>query len=401
MSLFYHSIRKTHSCLLIICFTIFFIGCKDNNDPDPIVADKYLVEATLEGDLTQQEVAAIANRVNPLLGALVQRGVKLYRITYKTVNVDGTEIIASGAVALPVGEHDFPVLSVQHGTITSEAAAPSNLTPGNEFMEYGSLFGALGYISVFPDYIGYGASKHLPHPYEHRESLGRASLDMLRAVKEFVKSEEEANWNQKLYISGFSEGGFATLSLQKMLEEDAKGEFDLRASTCGAGAYNKSAFMQHLVNNPSHGVASYNRSYLWVLLSYNWIYNINLPVSHFFVEPYASLIASERQGASISESFDKLLQPSFVNGLNDGTEQKFLAAIADNDLLDWKPVTPTQLYHGTDDDLVFYLNSETAYESMKAKGATQVELITLEGKNHSTAVLDYLMGSYSFFNSNP
>jgi predicted esterase len=392
------SLWKVSAYFWIVCFSLLVIGCGERNDPTP-QSNQYLISAQPAGELSQQEVINIARQVNPLLGGVVQSGVKLYKITYKTVNVDGSEITASGAVALPTGAGEYSMLSVQHGTITNDSDAPSNLTPGNDFMRYGSLFGALGYIAVFPDYIGYGASKHLPHPYEHRESLGRASLDMLRAVKEWAATGEDVKWNKKLYISGFSEGGYATLSLQKMLEEDAKGEFDLKASTCGAGAYDKSAFMKYLVNNETHGNAGYNRSYLWVLLSYNWIYNINLPMSHFFVPPYDALIERDKHMATIQESFHRILQPSFVKGVNEGTEQKFLAAVADNDLTGWKPVTPTQLYHGTSDQLVFYFNSENAYESMKAKGATQVELITLKDKDHSTAVLEYLMGTYSFFNS--
>lgn len=401
MNLSILSWRKTSSYILIGWFVFLFTSCRDNKEEPTPRGNDYLIEARAITEISKEQVAAVANEVNPLLGALVKTGVKVYKITYKTVNVDGSEIQASGAVAFPTSGAELPMLSVQHGTINSEAEAPSNLTPGNEFMSYGSLFGALGYIAVFPDYIGYGASKHLPHPYEHRESLGRASLDMLRAVKEFVEENDEVKWNGKLYISGFSEGGYATLSLQKMLEEEAKSEFNLRASTCGAGAYNKTEFMKYLVNNETHGNAGFNRSYLWVLLSYNWIYNLNLPASHFFSEPYASQIEQQKHLAPINISFNKILQPSFVSGINNGTEKGFMEAVADNDLLDWKPITPTQLYHGTDDELVFYFNSETAYQAMKANGATQVQLITLQGKDHYTAVMDYLLGSYSFFNSNP
>src|SRR5690606_10155826 len=129
-------------------------------------ANQYLIDATLVQELSQADVMRVADTVDPILAALVRHGVRLYRVTYKTVNVDGSEIEASGAIAFPLSEQAFPMLSVQHGTITSEASAPSNLTPGSEFMKYGSVFAAFGYITVFPDYIGYGASKHLPHPYE-------------------------------------------------------------------------------------------------------------------------------------------------------------------------------------------------------------------------------------------
>ncbi|ODS75714.1 MAG: phospholipase [Cytophagaceae bacterium SCN 52-12] len=392
--------RKFRAPVLVLVFSALLFSCREGSDPLPR-EDRYLVKATAAGEISREQIVTAANSIIPGLGNVVQTGARLYRITYKTTNVDGSDIVASGAIVVPLGNQQYPMLSIQHGTIWDDASAPSNFSTGTEVTEFGSIFAALGYIAVFPDYIGYGASKDLPHPYEHRESLATACLDMLRAAKEFIANSNEYKWNNKLYISGFSEGGYATLSLQKMLEENAAGEFDLRASTCGAGAYNKTAFMNYLVNNQTHGIASYNRSYIWVVLSYNRIYNLNYPVSHFFKEPFASEIEKQQQKASLKGSFDDMLKEEFANGINNGSEKEFIAATADNDLLDWKPVTPTQLYHGTADELVFYFNSETAYQSMKAKGATQVELKKLEGKTHSTAVADYLVGTYSFFNSKP
>jgi len=381
-------------------FLVFLalIGCRDQSEVQP-PESQYLIEATPIVELSQEEVAQRAGEISPLLKAVVKNGVRVLRVTYKTQFVDGSPIEASGAVALPMGDQPFPMLSIQHGTITREADAPSNFAPGTEFMEYGAVFGGMGYIAVFPDYIGYGASKHLPHPYEHRESLGRACLDMLRAVRELVEQDARVKWDKRLYISGFSEGGYATLSLQKMLEEGR--EFNLKASTCGAGAYNKTAFMHRLVSEPTHGIASYNRLYTWVLLSYNWIYGLNYPLSYFFQEPFAAEISKDLMGAPLTGSFHNLLQTDFATGLLNGQEGELLAAIADNDLLGWKPEVPTQLYHGTADDLVFYLNTETTYQSMVELGATSVELKRLEGKNHSTAVMDYLLGSYAFFSAHP
>jgi predicted peptidase len=42
-------------------------------------------------------------------------------------------------------------------------------------------------------------------------------------------------------ITGYSEGGFATMALQKKMEEQFPNEFNLVTSSCGAGAYNKTA----------------------------------------------------------------------------------------------------------------------------------------------------------------
>jgi dipeptidyl aminopeptidase/acylaminoacyl peptidase len=88
-----------------------------------------------------------------------------------------------------------------------------------------------------------------------------------------------------------------------------------------------------------------------------------------------------------------------VKGIADGTDTGFLNAVKDNDVFDWKPKTPTRLYHGTADQLVFYFNSQNAVNAMKARGATNVELIPIPGKDHGTAIQDFLLGTYQFFSS--
>ncbi|RYF59285.1 MAG: phospholipase, partial [Cytophagaceae bacterium] len=97
----------------------------------------------------------------------------MYRVTYTTTNTDGTSITASGALLIPTVNAGtaIPLLSIQHGTITSDDGAPSNYQSGSEAYTFGSVFASQGYIIAAPDYIGYGASKDLPHTYEHRNGL--------------------------------------------------------------------------------------------------------------------------------------------------------------------------------------------------------------------------------------
>ncbi|WP_229253674.1 S9 family peptidase [Dyadobacter sp. NIV53] len=216
--------------LVFGCF-LFLTACDSNNTPDPIVENQYLEDDSLIREIPKETILQSATALSPLLPGFVKNGVKAYRITYKTKNTDGNEIIASGAIILPVTDQSVSMISVQHGTITNDESAPSHFNPGSEGASFGSLFGSLGYIIAYPDYIGYGASKGYPHPYEHRASLASASLDMLRAAKEFLKGHAEVKWDEKLYIAGYSEGGYATMSLQKKLKKKLHRNltFELRA----------------------------------------------------------------------------------------------------------------------------------------------------------------------------
>jgi len=174
----------------------------------------------------------------------------------------------------------------------------------------------MGYIVSAPDYIGYGESKNIPHTYEHREGLATASLDMLRAVKEAI-AQEKLNWNESTYIAGYSEGGFASMSLLKKLEETAAREFTVKAASCRAGAYNKTLSFKTLLNTPTSGIATHNASYIWVLLTCDNIYKLNRPISAYFVKPHASQTAKERQNARITGNLRDLLNPTLKKGISE------------------------------------------------------------------------------------
>jgi pimeloyl-ACP methyl ester carboxylesterase len=395
----YDSLKMQKIWVLAVVVLLFQGSCTRNDGP-ATPQNQYLVESSVITELSKEQVAQRLAGFGSLVAGFVRNGVKVYRLTYKTKNTDGTDIIASGALILPITTQPAAMVSVQHGTITSDAQAPSNFATNSEAATAGTLFGALGYIIAYPDYIGYGASKDLPHPYEHRASLASASLDMLRAAKEFLSNQEEVDWDERLYIAGYSEGGFATLSLQKKIEEEASSEFNLRASSCGAGAYDKTAFMKYLINTPTLGISGYNQLYLWVTLTYNRIYGLNRPASAFFREPYASQIQQQGQNVSLPVSFNSIFTESFVKGINDGTDKAFLDAVADNNVYDWKPRTPTQLYHGTKDRLVFFFNSQNAYDAMQKRGATNVEIKPIENRDHDTALEEYLLGTLTFFTTN-
>ncbi|MFN4145955.1 MAG: alpha/beta hydrolase family protein [Runella sp.] len=388
---------KSIAYVLLIFFGIVIAGCNRNADPDP--ADQYLVSSSLIGEFTKEQLTQRLIASDPSLAtfaAVLQNGIKVYRIVYKTKNTDGKEIEASGALIYPSRTGAMPLISIQHGTIRNDRDAPSYFGTNSEANIAGSVFASLGYIIAYPDYIGYGASNNVPHPYEHRASLASACLDMIRASREFLK-KQKVEWDNRLYLAGYSQGGFATMALQKKIEEETGSEFNLKASSCGAGAYDKTSTMKHLISNRTAGIASFNQLYLWVLLTYDRVYNLNRPLATYFKEPWLAQIQTARQNANINVSLNTIFTDSFVRGLIDGTDTAFLNAVKDNDVHDWKPRTPTRLYHGDADQLVFYFNSVNAERAMKARGATNVTLITLRGRDHDTAVQDFLLGTYEFF----
>jgi pimeloyl-ACP methyl ester carboxylesterase len=397
---------KTPGLMLLLMLIAFFSGCKKGNDCD-FCHNQYLVSVSKIGDFTKEQLNERFNIKTGLdyLQPLDKYTISVYKIVYKTKFINDSEVLASGCVIIPKDEHVPSMISMEHGDLlTAESLAPSYYVPGptdaTTAYNEGSAEASNGYITVLPDYLGYGASKNLFHPPFHRSSLATSCADMIRAAKEFVEDIHQS-WDGKLYLQGYSEGGLANLSLQKYIQDNNL-PFNVRAASTGAAPSEITKIAQYIFNYPSD--TSSVKNYLAVILFYNSFYpQLHRPISSYLIEPYASDIQNNGLGgATINNvSLNTILNPVFVNGINTATDTGFLSALADNDVFDWKPVAPLRLYHGTYDVTIPFFNSQDAYNAMVARGATHVELVTLPGLDHSTALEPYVLGSVQFFRAHP
>lgn len=386
--------------VLIFCL-VSAGGCKEESVaaekeiPAPSVVTSHLVNAKKIGEYTP---AQIKNRLGnrPEVTLFTRYSVSVYSIVYMTTNTDGKPVQASGALLVPVAQQALPLLSLQHGTITDDKNAPSYYGSNSEVWTFGTVMASAGYILAAPDYLGYGVSKQLPHPYEHAASLASASADLLLASKEFIE-KNSIKWNEQLFLAGYSEGGYATMALHKLLEEKYADELTVTASAPGAGAYNKTAFAKDILahNKP----LEYINSYLWVLHTYDRVYNLKRPFTYYLNQPYAKNVQTSGIQAQVSKYPHQLFTSSFREAVLNNTDTLMLNAFAANDVFNWKPKSPVTLFHGTADDFVPFYNSQTAYDAMQANGAIQVKLRRIEGGNHFSSVAAYTLETYLFFNS--
>ena len=91
--------------------------------------------------------------------SFIKYPVSYHRLVY-TTTYNGKQINASGAIAIPVCPDRSPaIVSYQHGTMFANRDAPSESNSADVF----PLFNE--YIIFIPDYIGYGESKYILHPY--------------------------------------------------------------------------------------------------------------------------------------------------------------------------------------------------------------------------------------------
>lgn len=387
----------------LLVFPLFVWSCSDVKDiPEPSDEVSNLIEVKEIGKKSRAEIIEMGQKAfGPgalALGFLLQYDVKFYKVVYKTQTPEGKEVIASGALMLPDNGGSFPMVGYQHGTIFNEADAPSYFKEGAEDL-IGFALASAGYLTAVPDYVGYGESKSEPHPYEHALGLAIPNTDMFLAVKDYF-NKERINWNNNLLLCGYSAGGYATLATQKYIEENYKSTFNLKASIAGAGAYNKSLVLDDLINKPSGGEVDHNRSYVWVVQTYNRIYQLNKPMSYFFKEPYALQIEQEGHLVTLSGSIHNFLNPDFVKSYKNGNEEEIINVFKDNDLVDWKTNINTVLIHGDADTYVPYVNATTALEGMKNAGSPNVQLKTVSGGTHTSSIQDFILETYTLFSNN-
>lgn len=396
--------RSLHLALLLGAGLSVAAGssCTKEAAPQPRTATapaasptSHLLSSTLIGEYSPSALAARVSNI-PGAGLLARYPIRVYKLTYTTQNTDGKAVTGSGALLVPVAAaaQALPLLSYQHGTISpaEEGRAPSYYSTSSEVYAAVSVLASTGYVVSAPDYIGYGASKSLPHPYEHGASLASASLDMLRAAKEFC-AQENVSLNRKNYLLGYSEGGYATMALHKLLEEKAATEFTVTASAPGAGAYHKSAFAKYVTG--ADQPLSFLSTYVWVLDTYNRVYGLNRPPTYFFNQPYATQLAADPFSA-VPQLPAQLFTSGFRAAVLNSTDAQLTAALQDNDNYDWQPKAPLALFHGTADDYVPFFNSQDAYDAMRARGAIQVSPHPIPGGNHFTAITQYTLEALAF-----
>lgn len=330
---------------------------------------------------------------------VVNYTVKAYKVVYETIDTKGDKVTASGLLSIPqkAQSEKSPLISYQHGTIFLDAHAPTN---SSSTIDTVMTIAGRGYIISAADYIGYGKSNNRIHPYVHADSLASASIDMLRASKAFLKSKN-IKLNNQLFLAGYSEGGYATLALQKAIQKTYKKEFSVTASAAGAGPFDLTETSKSFANKVTNSKPAYIS---FLLKSYDSIYKLN-SVSGMFQSQYVDVINAsfdgQHSGSTINDSLTDttadLFKPEFLELLKGAGNHAIKEKLALNNIYDWKPAVPTRFYHGKNDKIVPYSNSQKALETMRANGAKDVTLGDCFLFTHTQCAFPYLIDTQNFF----
>lgn len=384
--------------LLLVFSTVFVLNSCDSKDPDPVKpANEYLISADVVSTITGEQAVTNFTKLSPesapVISLLIRSDVEVRKVIYKTT-FQNQKIMASGLVCLPKTAGNYPILSFQNGTNTLHSMAPTEAADDDLYSIIESI-ASMNFIVVIPDYIGFGASSQFPHPYLDAKSTTQSILDLIRATKELGAEDLVVSKpSNDLFIFGYSQGGWSTLELQKEIETNYATEFNLKASSCGAGPYSVEYLNSSILSLPEYPTPYF---LAYVLNSYKAIGSITNPLTDFFNEPYASkipgLFDGNHTGGSINTELTSDLTELFTEEYRTtyDTNAKYSglkSVLKANSIVAWNISTPTKLFHGELDEVIPFSMSQKMFADFKTKGVpdSKIELIKIPEADHTSGV---------------
>lgn len=172
----------------------------------------------------------------------IELGFRKATYLYTSTDVNGEPVTLSAA-AYWLGYFDNGVWNdfkpdniclMEHYTITSDAEAPSNTLPLEMFITGNTL-------TIMPDYLGYGITKNMSHPYLNHDICAINSIDALTAGYDLFNDNGKCGISQdwKLYLAGASQGASNAIAVHKYMDThlEIATKWNFASSNCSSGPY--------------------------------------------------------------------------------------------------------------------------------------------------------------------
>jgi len=388
--------------LIILAGAVYSCSRDDKPDYD------YFIGKESAGEYTEEYISGVlsfAAQSFPGLSdleAYMSGGVKVYRITYRSV-VKGRTVEVSGLVSVPATPGEYPVLSFQNGTNTLNSECPSENPAGYSFQLL-EFVASMGFVVVIPDYPGFGSSSDIPHPYLIKVPTNEAVIRMIQAVSEAENEFEGISVKNECYLIGYSQGGLATFNIHTDLELGYSSYgLNLIGSVCGAGPYDLSKMVSEMASAQSYPVPAYIG---YIINAYTYYGYIENSVDELLNEPYASKLSQLYDGNhSISEinsalttSIPDLLTDDFRTNLHYADYTSVTSSLVYNSAYAYKSEIPILFVHGDADTQVSVSNTEDLYNLMILNGTPEeiCKKKILPGLDHGDAVAPFMVEGLKF-----
>jgi len=375
---------KSISKLVLAVSLLFFVGCGDLDQPtnEQVAGGNVVVDldgASIRDFLISRDTPGVDESTTVY-------GYKAYKIPYTTTDEHGNSVKVSGQMVIPTEVPDamkqagFSVVSDDHDTIMANADAPtvvasSTSAPAGASVILTSLY---AFVTLQPDYIGFGDSVDHYHPFLMKKSAANATVDFIKAAKIFAEAND-IHLNGQLFITGYSEGGYDALATLEKIEQEGELQVTLAAPMAGPYDMNRTAMAQ--LSQDVLPIPSYV-----AYMAYAYTLSYNQDLSSVFNEPYDSEVETLFDGSQARPEIDPQL-PNATDGLiNSDFRYDFLTnpdnwlrqATLENNVNEWGPKTPVRLLHCLGDNVVPFPMAQLAEATMNAYGAADVSIVPVE-----------------------
>lgn len=327
--------------------------------------------------------------------------VKVVPLHYVTPGPKGETATASGVLLLPSGADctgPAPLVAYAKGTDVQKPRTLANPADAETGL-LAAMYAGQGYAVVATDYLGYAKSNFSYHPYLHADSEATSVIDSIRAARA-ATAQLGASLSGKVMLTGYSQGGHASMAAQRAIEKNLSSEIQVVAGAHLAGPYNLSGSMKL-----TDAIAGYQFFVPFLINSWQKVYgNLYSDVKTVFKAPYSGWIENllpsptltyttlvttgpaagqfwlpGALGQTPNQARDELFQASFVSDIATNSSSTVAQAARLNDLLDWTPRARVLLCGGSGDPTVPpALHQNVLKATWEAKGVTNFSSVDVD-----------------------
>lgn len=311
---------------------------------------------------------------------------------YESTDINGNPITVSGKVIYPKEGNIKNMMIVSHYTIGSNAECPS------ETFSFEGIYAAKGYLVVIADYIGFGITKDVIHPYLQAETTARNVIDMALAVRQWVDKRGIRIDSDEVVLLGYSQGGATTLHVQRLMETypEYMGQFDIKINYAGAGPYNVARTYDYSIKQDVTGIPC---AVPMIIQGMSIGMSKPLDMAYFFKEPlkshYDEWINSKKYTVAQmsdligADRLSEILTPEGTDRTKPETARFYRELIENSIPDDYVPEARLFMFHSEDDGTVPFINSQLMEMQFRYEG--DVECDFGHYGNHQSGAIRFIL----------
>jgi len=313
------------------------------------------------GEATKASSTTLFASVAGILSSALSTKVHQVVGTYTSTDVHGNPITVSGKIVYPVKQTIKNYIIVSHYTIGANFECPS------ESFSFESIYAIMGYAVIIADYIGFGVSADVVHPYLQADVTAGNVIDFALVARPFLASRGLSPLSDEVILVGYSQGGATTMHVQRLIENypKYKGQFKIKKNYAGSGPYNIARTYDYSIYKDVTGIPC---AIPLIIQGMSVGMSKPLDMTKFFKEPllsnydewlnskkYTVMQISEKIG---SNKLSDMLTDEAMNKKSSATSKLYRQLAYNSIPVNFIPQAPVFMFHSEDDSTVPFINSQ-------------------------------------------